>query len=415
MDAVILSIGTELVSGQTLDTNAAWLAEQLSAVGCRVVRHVTVGDELEDITRAFREAMECAGTVMATGGLGPTADDLTRQALANALGRELVESAEALAQIEALFARWQRTMSDANRLQALMPEGCEIIPNPRGTAPGIHFQGAARSLDIFVLPGVPSEMKAMFAESVLPAVRARSGGAVTLVARLNSFGMSEANVGEALADLMARDRNPLVGTTASAGVIGVRILATSTNEADARAVLGADVAEVRRRLGEHVFGEGDETLQESVAKRLFETKKTVATAESCTGGLLAKRLTDVPGSSTYFLRGYVSYSNESKIELLGVAAELIQEYGAVSEEVARAMASGCRRASGADFALSVTGVAGPGGGTAEKPVGLVYVGLADGSGVAVRRLMVGSHLTREEIRDRTCKMALNMLRRKMMR
>jgi nicotinamide-nucleotide amidase len=304
-------------------------------------------------------------------------------------------------------------MSAANRLQALIPDGCQVVPNPRGTAPGIHHHNPVAGRDVWALPGVPSEMKTMFEDSVRPAVRDRAAGAVTLSAKLNTFGMSEAGVGESLLDLMDRNRNPLVGTTASAGIISVRVLAWGASRAEAQRLLQADLEEIRRRLGPPVFGEDDDTLEAAVARLLVDHHWTVATAESCTGGLLAKRLTDVPGSSAYFPRGYVSYSNTAKTELLGVAPELIQQWGAVSEEVARAMAVGCRRLAGADFALSITGVAGPTGGSPEKPVGLVFVGLADAGGTDVKRVLLGSHLTRGEIRDRACKLALNMLRLKL--
>lgn len=407
MNAVILSVGDELVTGQTLDTNARWLAAELTRGGVHVARHVTVGDELERLTVSIRHALAAADVVILTGGLGPTADDLTRHALAGALGLPLEENAAALAQIVAFFERWQRPMADSNRFQALMPRGCHVIPNPRGTAPGIHYRNENKQL--FALPGVPGEMKAMFAESVAPAI-VLPGGAVTLVGRLNTFGMSEAKLGEAIADLMLRDRNPLVGTTASQAIISVRIIAQGHNEAAARSLLEADKHEVRRRLGTAVFGEEDDSLQAATARLLLDRALTIATAESCTGGLLANWLTDIPGSSAYFLRGYVTYSNESKSELLGVPRALLESAGAVSAEVAEAMAAGCRAAAAADRALAITGIAGPGGGSADKPVGLVYVALADPNSVQARRLLLGMHLTRAEIRDRACKSALNLLR-----
>lgn len=407
MNAVILSVGTELVSGQTLDTNAAWLAAELTRAGLDVVRHVTVGDELDRLTVSIRHALAAADVVILTGGLGPTADDLTRQALADALDLPLEKNADALARIVAFFERWQRPMADSNRLQALMPRGCRVIPNPRGTAPGIWFRQADKQL--FALPGVPGEMKAMFAESVAPAIVV-PGGAAVLVGRLNTFGMSEAKLGEAIADLMLRDRHPLVGTTASQAIISVRIIARAPSEVEARSLLDADKDEVRRRLGTAVFGEEDDTLQAAAARLLLERRLTIATAESCTGGLLANRLTDMPGSSAYFQRGYVTYSNESKTELLDVPSTLLESQGAVSAEVAEAMAVGCRAAAATDLALAITGIAGPGGGTADKPVGLVYLALADAYSVQTRKLLLGTHLTREEIRDRACKSALNLLR-----
>lgn len=406
--AIILSIGHELTTGQTVDTNAAWLAAELTLAGWHVAAHVTIDDEIEPIARAFRDAMSAAELIIATGGLGPTADDLTRDGLAAALGVALVENPAALQEIESFFARVNRPMHPANRRQALMPNGCHPIPNDWGTAPGIsHESGAIR---VFCLPGVPREMRNMFAASVQPALRRAAPQRVTQTRVLRCFGMAEARIGELIEDLMRRGRNPTVGTTAAGAIIGVRITATAASESDVADLLDADAAEVRQRLGTAVFGEGDEALEHAVARLLFEQRLTVATAESCTGGLLAKRLTDIPGSSAYFLRGYVTYSNQAKTELLGVPPGLMARHGAVSTEVAEAMAVGCRTLAGVDYALAITGVAGPGGGTAEKPIGLVHVALAARDGVGSHRLLLGGHLARAEVRDRAVKSALNLLR-----
>ncbi len=406
--AAILSIGTELVTGQTIDTNSAWLSAELTRLGVSVERHVTVGDELVPIRDAIRTAIDQSDLVVLTGGLGPTPDDLTRQGLAEAVGQLLVEDAGALGQIRDFFRRRERDMPESNRLQAMIPFGCEIIPNLRGTAPGIQYPHPHGAL--FAFPGVPGEMKPMFQDTVLPWVRSRIGAATTRSASLLCYGFSEALVGERLADLMARGRNPSVGTTASRTILAVRILARGNNADQAQRLLEADQAEIRKRLGDAVFGEGEETLQAAVARLLVATGATVATAESCTGGLLTKCLTDIPGSSEYFLRGCVAYSNDAKIELLGVPTTFIDAHGAVSEEVARAMAAGCRAAARSDLAISITGVAGPGGGTDEKPVGLVYIALAHAGGVEIRRQLFGETVSREEIRDRACKYALNLLR-----
>ncbi len=409
MTAGIISVGTELTTGQCVDTNAAWLSGQLTRRGVEVVEHVTVGDDRERIRDAISHVLDRSDLVIITGGLGPTPDDVTRHALADAIGQPLEESREALAQLRAMFERWQRALHESNLVQALIPAGCTVLPNARGTAPGIAYRrGDAR---LFALPGVPAEMKAMFEAAVLPALGTRGGTGCTRSARLLCFGISEARLGETLADLMAAGRNPSVGTTASAAVISVRVNARGGDEAEAVRLLDADAVEIRRRLGQVVFAEGEETLQTAVAKLLARQCKTVATAESCTGGLLAKRLTDVSGSSVYFLRGIVAYANEVKTDLLNVPAKLIETHGAVSAPVAGAMATGCRSAAAADFALSITGIAGPSGGNPpKKPVGLVFIGLVDSASVAVRRFLFGDHLTRGEIRDRACKMALNMLR-----
>ncbi len=409
MQAVIVSVGTELVTGQVVDTNAAWLAGELTSVGVGVVEHVTAGDEADQLLGVLREALEKADLVIVTGGLGPTADDVTREAFAAAIAEPLEENAEAVVRLEAFFRRLQRPMSESNRVQALIPRNCTALPNDRGTASGIGWVRDNHYL--FALPGVPTEMKAMFTGSVMPLLSRRVGPARTIEARLHCFGISEARLGETLADLMGRDRNPLVGTTASDGIVTVRILARGDDPSEAVRLLEADAAEVRKRLDKAVFGEGDDGLQEAVARLLLQQHKTVAVAESCTGGWLAKRLTDVPGSSAYFLRGYIAYADQAKTDLLGVPQELIKAGGAVSAPVARAMVIGCRDAAGADLALSITGIAGPGGASPpEKPVGLVFIGLADSAGVQVKRILFGEHLRRDQIRDRSCKTALNMLR-----
>lgn len=409
VDAIIISCGTELTTGQCVDTNSAWLSAQLTPLGIHVVEHVTVGDDVTYLTAAMRRAFDAANLVIITGGLGPTLDDITREAIADALGVRLEESAEAGKQIRTFFERWQRPMPDSNRRQAMIPRGCELIPNSRGTAPGIRYVHGARSL--YAFPGIPAEMQAMFNASVLPQLNYASGDARTESARLLCFGINEAKLGEMLSDLMQRGRNPSVGTTASQAIISVRVLAEGTSAEETRTLLKADVDEIRRRLGRVVFGAEDDTLEGVVARLLSDRGRTIATAESCTGGLLAKRLTDISGSSSYFLRGYVTYADAAKVDLLAVPADLISQHGAVSEPVAGAMALGCRNAAVSDYALSITGIAGPTGGSPpEKPVGLVYIGLARETGVETLRVLCGDHLTRDEVRDRSCKIALNLLR-----
>lgn len=414
MRASILSIGTELTTGQTIDTNAGWLAAELTGLGFRITEHATVGDELEPIAAAIRRMLDGCDIVILTGGLGPTPDDLTREALAEAIGRPLEENAEAADQIHAFFARLDRTVHRSNLRQAMMPRGCAVIRNESGTAPGILFR--SESAVLFALPGVPDEMKAMFRKAIVPELQAGSSSVVAVRHRLNCFGMSEAKIGELLGEFMARGRNPLVGTTASHGTISIRIVARGESASEAESLLRDDVGRFRKLLGTVVFGEGEDSLESVVGELLRRRGETLATAESCTGGLLAKRLTDIPGSSGYFLRGFVTYSNDAKIAELGVPAEMVSAHGAVSEEVAGALASGCRTISGSDYALSTTGIAGPtGGGPPDKPVGLVYVGLADEGGVVVRRLVLGDYLDRMEIRNRACHTALNLLRLRMTR
>ncbi len=409
MKVHILSIGTELTMGQTIDTNAAWLSGQLAGLGIPCEQHVTVSDDLEPIRRAIASAGRDADLVLITGGLGPTDDDLTRQALADAMGVELQFHQESFDRIAEFFSSRNRAMSPANRVQAMFPVGATPIENTCGTAPGIHVR--LNQSKVYVMPGVPREMKTMFSRDILPHLRTLGGGRACVQRLIRTYGGAEAEIGEKIADLMKRGRNPTVGTSAADMIISIRINALAGTPDEAARLAEADAAEVKSRLDAWVFGENDDTLQGAVGRTLIESGKTISTAESCTGGLIAKRLTDVSGSSAYLLQGFVTYSNQAKHKLLGVPMELIDRHGAVSAEVARAMAEGCRKVSGTDFAIAVTGVAGPTGGTPAKPVGLVYIGLADANATDVREIRMGDHLTREEIRDRTAKVALGMLRR----
>jgi len=412
MNAAILSIGEELTSGQCVDTNAAWLSRSLTARGLNVVRHVTVPDNLAAIAGALAASMTGVDLLVATGGLGPTPDDLTRQALADALGVALEHSAEAEAQIRGFFARWGRPVNESNLVQAKLPRGCSVLDNSSGTAPGIKFVGP--TCRVFVLPGVPAEMKLMFERRVAPGLSA--SGTVTLTESLRCFGLSEAALGERLADVMVRTRNPLVGVTAAGAILTVSVKATACRENEARGLLHADLRAIRARLGTFVFGTCSEGLEHAVAGLLRKLGRTVATAESCTGGLLAKRLTDVPGATAFFVSGVVCYANRAKVDLLGVPAALIDSSGAVSKAVAKAMAERCRAAAASDFSLAITGIAGPSGGCPpEKPVGLVFIAVSGQSGCEVRRCCFGEHLSRCEIRSRSVHTALDMLRNRLLR
>ncbi len=418
MKAIILSVGNELITGQTIDTNSAWLASRLTSMGIKVFAHQTLGDDVDllrdAIVRSLQRDHGEASITIITGGIGPTPDDRTREAISVALGQPLEENAEAMEQIKTLFQRMQRTMHDSNRFQAKIPVGCDVLENKRGTAPGIKYHKGDQFL--FALPGVPAEMKEMFDQHIVPVIEKRSFQSCILTKKLQCYGMSEAKMGELLSDMMAHDRNPLIGTTAGEAVLSVRIVATGENKSQAEMLIEKDCAEIKRRLGIAVFGDDDDTLQQAVGQLLRDQQLTVSTAESCTGGLLGKYFTDVPGSSDYFLRGYITYSNTAKIELLGISADLIDSEGAVSEPIAREMAVRCREASKSDFALSLTGIAGPGGGNPpDKPVGLVYIALASSKGVDVRRMTFGQHLNRDEVRDRSCKTALNLLRHRLLR
>ncbi len=408
VDAQIISIGTELTSGLTVDANAAWLARRLAAIGLHSTRHVTVPDDAHAIRSAITQAADHATVVLVTGGIGPTDDDLTRQAVADAAGKPLVIDPTSAQQIRDFFRRVERPMPDTNDRQAYLPQGAAPLENPCGTAPGFRVQ-IARAL-VFVMPGVPREMKAMFQRSVEPELAARSSGSAIVTRTIRCFGASEANVGEQLADLMTPGREPGIGITAEGGVLSLHITARGDHPDDAATLADQHARIVRRRLGHLVFGQGDQTLQQAVAELLLDRGHTVATAESCTGGLLAKRLTDVPGSSAYFLGGFVTYHNDFKIRFLDLPPELIARHGAVSQQVAQVMADRCRQITAAEFSLSTTGIAGPTGGSDEKPVGLVYVGFARPDETVVHRFTFGSHQDRQTIRDRFCKVALNILR-----
>jgi nicotinamide-nucleotide amidase len=423
MRAIILSIGDELTLGQTIDTNSAWLAQQLAAVGYKPVAHLTVPDDQAAIRQAFEESVGRCDVLIVSGGLGPTEDDLTRQALAEFMGEPLELSQAALENVTRFFKALKREMPPRNQIQAMLPRGTEMIENTAGTAPGIYCNyqsGDQKTLcPIFIMPGVPKEMKIMFARSVLPrltaeAGRAGSSSSVILSKTLHTFGLGESAVADKIPDLMRRDRNPSVGTTVANGYVSLRINAYAGSREQAEREVGATEEAARAALGKLIWGEGDDTLQDVVATLLKTHNKSVTTAESCTGGLLAKFLTDTPGSSAYFRQGWVTYSNEAKTELLGVDADLIKTHGAVSDAVAREMAMGALKRAAADFALAISGVAGPDGGTAEKPVGTVSIALARGRGEAgavdahARTFIF--HGDREMIRDRSAKMAVTMLR-----
>lgn len=409
MKAIILAIGDELVFGQTVDTNSAWLSRELADRGIGTVYHKTVADDVDAIAEAFRIASVEAGLVVATGGLGPTADDLTREALSKLTGKPLDLHPPSLEKIRGFFRKLGREMPATNRCQAMFPRGSEVLDNDWGTAPGIKVR--YDKTVIFSFPGVPREMTAMFNRHVVPFV-SRIGSLAILAEAIHTFGAGESVVAEKIADLMKRERNPRVGTTVSGGVVSVRIRSEFPTADQARKHLDKTAGEVRTRLGNLVFGAGEDTLQGVVGSVLKERRRRVVTAESCTGGLVAKILTDQPGSSEYVLGGWIAYSNETKQRELGVAAELIAQFGAVSSEVAEGMAAVALKKSGADYALALTGIAGPLGGSEDKPVGTVWICLGSAvSGVTffkTERFMFPGD--RETIRDRAAKTALNMLR-----
>ncbi len=407
MKTEIISIGSELTSGQNLDTNSQWLSRRLAAIGIPVGWHTTIADDLDENVAAFRVAVQRADLVLITGGLGPTQDDLTREALARLAGVELVLNETSLEEIRQMFARRGRIMPERNRVQAMFPAGAEPIPNARGTAPGI-WMSVGNAL-VVAMPGVPSEMYAMFDSLVKPRLlRMGFGGGVLVQRKINCFGAGESAVEEKLLDLTRRGHVPEVGITVSDATISLRILARAATAEEAAAQIAPVEQTIRDRLGDLVFGVEDEDLQDVVLRLLGEKRRTLATAEGVTAGLVARQLGQVPGASACFRGGVVAYDNRIKVEMLGVPQALLDEHGAVSAPVVEAMAVGCRTRFRTDLAVSTVGLAGPGGGSPEKPIGLVYVGLAWEDGVS--SLSFSWAGSRSEIQSRTAKMALNKVR-----
>ena len=410
MRAVILSIGDELILGQVADTNAGWLSARLVEHGIIPEYHQAVPDDLGAIMRAVKTAAGQAKLVLITGGLGPTKDDLTREALARVLKVPLVLHPPSLEALRIFFRKRRRIMSESNRVQAMFPKNARVLDNPVGTAPG--FSARIGKSVIAVMPGVPREMQFMFARHIVPMLRRMARGKV-LTHRLNAFGIGESLVGEKLGELMLRDRNPLVGTTASGAVISIRIRGEFKDKRAGASAMRQTAAEVRRRLGNYIFSEGDDTIADAVGKLLAARRKTLATAESCTAGLLGAMITETPGSSRYYAGGWIVYSNAMKTACLGVPAALIRRHGAVSEAVVREMAEGALKKAHADYALAITGIAGPGGATPAKEVGTVWIALARGSQgrsavASAEKFMFPGE--RALVRERAAKAALNMLR-----
>ncbi len=412
MGVEILTIGTEILLGQIVDTNAPFMAQRLAEAGIDLFYKTTVGDNEGRIEAALRQGLGRSDAVVCTGGLGPTEDDLTREVIAKVLGRRLRLDEEVLGHIAGRFASRGIPMAENNRKQAYVPEGAEVLHNPRGTAPGLYLATPEGKV-VAALPGVPSEMRPMLTEQVIPRIRAQFAIRSRIRSRvLRTCGASESRVDQLIGDLFRSQRNPTIGVLAHAGEIHVRLTAKGESDAEVEGLLDDLEAKLRERIGPLIFGRDDEELEQVVARLLRDGGLTLAVAESCSGGLVAHRLTNVPGSSRYFDRGVVAYSNRSKTEVLGVPADLVAARGAVSPEVAQAMAVGVRRLAGTDFGIGITGIAGPDGGTAEKPVGLTYVGLAwEGESLA-REYRFLSH--REVNKVRASQMALELLRRRLL-
>ena len=411
MQIELLTIGDELLLGFTVDTNAAYLARTLAAIGVEIVHRTTVGDDAGKIAAAVSEAIERTGAVITTGGLGPTADDRTRPVIAKLFGRELVLDESIVAQIEARF--WRMTsakMPQSNIVQAMVPAGARVLQNNHGTAPGLWIEDA-QGRWVAMLPGVPREMRGLTNDSILPILRERIGAApVAIVSRtIRTTGIGESALAERLGELgKSVDGMPLAFLP---GWAGVDLRLTSRTLAPDEATRALDRAEqmLRDVAGPVVYGEESDDMAELILDMCRERGLHIATAESCTGGLLGARLTAIPGSSDVYYGGVIAYDNSVKTKLLGVSDVTLREHGAVSEQAAREMAEGCARALGAQIGVGITGIAGPGGGTAEKPVGTVWIAVSGiGETRALGRVYVGD---REEIRLRATQASLDQLRR----
>ena len=409
MRAEIVSVGTELLLGQIVDTNAARLARALSEVGVSVYRRTTVGDNHDRLLNALKTALAESDAVFTIGGLGPTDDDITRETLAEAMGDTLRHDEEIAHRLKAFFRLRKLPLLESNLKQAMVPTHGRSLDNPNGTAPGLLFEKDGK-LGI-ALPGPPNEFDPMVENHVIPYLRHKTGGATIRSRTLRVCGMGESMVEDRVKDLMT-SVNPTVAPYAKLGEVHLRVTAKADSEAAADSMVAELASRVAERLGDLVYGYDEETLESSVVTLLRERGKTIATAESCTGGLLASRITEVPGSSDVFPGGVVSYSNEAKTDLVSVPAELIAAHGAVSSQVAAKLAEGARGRFASDFGIGITGVAGPGGGTPQKPVGLVYIGIADSEGVHVEE----SHFTgsRQVIRYRSSQTALVLLRSRLL-
>jgi nicotinamide-nucleotide amidase len=407
MKAEIISIGSELTSGQNLDTNSQWLSQRLAEIGVAVGWHTTVADDFEDNVAALRIAAGRAGLVLITGGLGPTQDDLTREVMARLAGVELFLHQESLERIEQMFASRRRTMPERNRVQAMFPQNSTPIPNDRGTAPGIWMMHGSSYLA--AMPGVPSEMFVMYRDWVQPRLLEMGvGGGIQLQRKINCFGAGESAVEAKLMDLTKRGHVPEVGITVSDATISLRILARAASASLAQAEIEPVETVIRERLGEWVFGVEQDELQHAVAAQLRSAHLSLATAEGVTGGMVARRLTSVPGASEWFKGGIIAYQTDAKLRQLAILPSLIEEHGFASVPVAEAMATACRIKFEADLGLGVVGIAGPEGGTMDKPVGLVIASVSWEGGVRSQNFSwVG---TRTEVQRRGAKLALNLVR-----
>ena len=405
----ILCVGTELLLGDILNGNARWLAQRLAALGLPHYRQTVVGDNPQRLAAAVREAAMRSRVLITTGGLGPTPDDLTTEALAAAFETPLRERPELWDEIQAKLSSGGRPVAPCNRRQAFLPEGAEVLPNPLGSAPGMIWSPQP-DFTVLTFPGVPSEMRAMFTQTAEPWLRRHGGASGVFVSRVLRFsGIGESNLAEQVADLF-EGRNPTVAPYASLGDVTLRLTACGDSPVEAEALLDPLEADLRQRTGVLCYGRDDDSLSSVVLDRLRQHRHTLAVAESCTGGAIGAALTAVPGSSAVFAGGVIAYSNAVKQRQLGVPSDLLERHGAVSDAVVMAMAEGVRDRLETDWGLAVSGIAGPGGGSDEKPVGLVHVAVAGPDGCEAAALRFGDRRGRGAVQQLTVIRALDRLR-----
>ena len=407
MRAEIILTGTELLSGGLPDTNSIFLSEELMLIGLVTAFKTVVGDNEKDMEEALRRALDRVDAVIITGGLGPTEDDITRKVVAKVLKRRLVLNEDALKAVKSTLAGRGKEYANTSDRQALIPGAARLLANPVGVAPGFFLDEGNKF--VAALPGVPKEMQAMFSQGLKQALEERFTGKLFIKRRvLRTFGLPESRINEAINDILKKE-NPVVGLTAKETGVDIRIIARETSAELSQVLAERTDARIREKLGDAIYGVDGQDMEEVVGALLKQRRLKLSVAESCTGGLIGARITNIPGSSEYFERGVVTYSNAAKTEMLGVPAALMDRRGAVSREVAEAMAQGIREAARTDLGLSVTGIAGPGGGTKEKPVGLVYISLSSAQGVKTdEHKFLGN---REQIRTKAAQMALDTVRR----
>ena len=406
MVAEILAVGTELLMGQIANTNAQYLSRRLADLGVRVLWHSVVGDNPGRLKESLSLALSRADVVITTGGLGPSKDDLTKETIAEAFGLGMVCNGEVLGQIEAFFHKTGRTMVESNRKQAWLPAGSLLVPNPNGTAPGCIIETNGKT--VVMLPGPPKEMNPMFEQTVFPYFELRTGQ-VLASRMLRVFGIGESMMESRILDLVDAQTNPTIAPYVGDGDVIVRVTAAAATRPEAETLLAPMVEAIGARLGADLYTTDNETMEDVVGRLLLDRDLKVSTAESCTGGLIAARLVNVSGISRVFERGYVVYANRAKEEELGVSAETLDRFGAVSRETAVEMARGLVRKTGCDVAIAVTGIAGPEGGTVEKPVGLVHLAVVTPAGLRTCELRLNGN--RERIRTMTTLHALDTVRR----